>query len=269
MNTTRTLFTLLRSIWLSAAIAALALPSAQAQSAGSPSLPPALQAAVMSGNPQAVQQAINTLSGGNPTRAAALAEQTIQAAERMLATNPNGAVQVASAAVATVRSTAVQSTAPAATAAVLTTAARIFIAPPAYQVAPAAVLQLATATLDAARALNNPMLTANLAAQSVSLAERALATNPAAAVGLAAAAVTAMQNPPVQNAAPQQALQVTTTAARIAAAPEAQRAAPQAATQLSQILTPTPATRAPSQPVTTPTTPVTPIDPAINVSPSS
>ena len=51
-------------------------------------LPPALRAAVQAGNPQAIQQAINTLSGGNPAQAAALASQVAAAAEQMVSTNP-------------------------------------------------------------------------------------------------------------------------------------------------------------------------------------
>jgi hypothetical protein len=62
-------------------------------------LPPALRAAVQSGNTSAVTQAINTLSGGNPTQAAALAAQVAAAAEAMMATNPQAALNAASAAV--------------------------------------------------------------------------------------------------------------------------------------------------------------------------
>ena len=98
---------------------------AQAQQSGIVSLPPALRAAVMSGNAQAVSQAINTLSGGNPQRAADLANLVVTAAEQMLSVNPQAAMAAAGAAVETVRNTTVQTSGPTQTQSVLTTAARV------------------------------------------------------------------------------------------------------------------------------------------------
>jgi hypothetical protein len=65
--------TMSRAFSVIALILSLTL-SAHAQAANSlASLPPALRAAVQSGNAQAITQAINTLSGGNPQRSATLA----------------------------------------------------------------------------------------------------------------------------------------------------------------------------------------------------
>ncbi|HEY1110854.1 MAG TPA: hypothetical protein VGE76_19530 [Opitutaceae bacterium] len=105
-------------------------------------LPPALQAAVNSGNANSITQAINALSGGNPARRAQLAQQVVEAAERMLNANPRGAVVAAEAAVAAIGSATVQNSAPALANQVATTAARIFVSPAAQRVggiSPAAV----------------------------------------------------------------------------------------------------------------------------------
>ncbi|HRQ82855.1 MAG TPA: hypothetical protein PKZ97_17220, partial [Azospirillaceae bacterium] len=101
------------------------------QGAAIQALPPALRAAVLAGNSAQVQQAIQTLSGGNITTAAGLAAQVIAAAEQILTTSPEAAVRVAVAAVETVRPANVQQGAPQASEQVVATAARIFISPPA------------------------------------------------------------------------------------------------------------------------------------------
>jgi len=64
----------------------------QAQLRGQPAgnLPPALAAAVLSGNPNAVAQAIRVLSGGNPAQAANLAAAVIAFVEKQQPANPGG-----------------------------------------------------------------------------------------------------------------------------------------------------------------------------------
>lgn len=71
-------------------------------------LPPALRAAIESGNANAVGQAIATLSGGNPDTAAALGESLARAADELSATDPNAAATI-QAAVAISGSSALQS----------------------------------------------------------------------------------------------------------------------------------------------------------------
>ncbi|MBP2316406.1 hypothetical protein [Azospirillum soli] len=110
-------------------------------------LPPALQAAVNSGNADQVSRAIATLSAGNPQQAATLATQVVTVAERMLNSNPQAAIQAAAAAVETIRSTTVQTSAPTQALEVVTTAARIIVNPDAQRVAPLAVAGMATAVV--------------------------------------------------------------------------------------------------------------------------
>ncbi|MFD2264725.1 hypothetical protein ACFSM5_17605 [Lacibacterium aquatile] len=116
-------------------------------------LPPALQASVQSGNAQAIQQAIMTLSAGNPTQAANLAAAVVARAEQLLATNPQAAVAAAGAALDVVAALPVQTAGPQATLTTVTTAARIFAAPQAQQVAPQEVAQN---TVKATQIVANP-----------------------------------------------------------------------------------------------------------------
>lgn len=204
------------------------------------SLPPALQAAILSGNPAAVQRAITTLSGGNPQRAGALAEGAINAAEKMMATDPQAAVQVATAAVQLVRENAVQQGAPTQTQAVVTTAARILVRPEAARIAPDQVAGMASAMMTVANAGGNPAHSAAIAQAVIGAAEKMVATNPQAAVGLASSAMQAVRQNSVLQTSPAAALDVATSAARIMVQPEAQAAAPQAvaaiATAASQVV---------------------------------
>ncbi len=108
----------------------------QQQLAQATALPPALQAAINSGNANAVTQAITVLSAGNPQRAALLAQQAVAAAERLLPVNPNAAVAVAGATLQIVNQLQVQNAAPPQVLQTLTTAARIFVSPAAQAVAP-------------------------------------------------------------------------------------------------------------------------------------
>lgn len=124
-----------------------------AQASTQAALPPALQAAVNSGNAQAIQQAIQVLSGGNPQRAAVLAQQVVTRAEQILATNPQAAVNAAAAALQVVANLPVQTTAPSETLQTTVIAARIFVNPTAQRIAPETV---ANGAASAARIVSNP-----------------------------------------------------------------------------------------------------------------
>lgn len=190
-------------------------------------LPPALRAAVLAGNPQQITQAINALSGGNPQQAATLASSVVAAAEQLVTTNPQAAIQAAGAAVETVRAGAVQTSSPQQTESVLTTAARIFVSPPVQQAVPLLAANVATATMSAASTINNPSVAAGVSVQAVALAEGILVTSPAAAVQLAGAAVQSVQTQQMQAGAPGQTMSVVSGASRVSVSPEAQRVAPQ------------------------------------------
>ncbi|GFZ92313.1 hypothetical protein GCM10011497_22870 [Elstera cyanobacteriorum] len=124
-----------------------------AQASTQAALPPALQAAVNSGNAQQIQQAVQVLSGGNPQRAAVLAQQVVTRAEQILATNPQAAVNAAAAALQVVANLPVQTTAPSETLQTTVIAARIFVNPTAQRVAPETV---ANGAASAARIVTNP-----------------------------------------------------------------------------------------------------------------
>lgn len=124
-----------------------------AQASTQAALPPALQAAVNGGNAQQIQQAIQVLSGGNPQRAAVLAQQVVTRAEQILATNPQAAVNAAAAALQVVANLPVQTTAPSETLQTTVIAARIFVNPAAQRVAPETV---ANGAASAARIVSNP-----------------------------------------------------------------------------------------------------------------
>lgn len=206
---------------------AMAQAQQATQAAGLNSLPPALRAAVTSGNGSVVTQVINTLSGGSPQRAAQLADQVIRVAEQMLSTNPQAAIAVAGAAVETVRNAPVQTSSPQQTQSVVTIAARIFVSPPAIQVAPIQAAALATNTLQVAITTNNSVLVASVAQSAVSTAEQIVQNDPAAAVQLASQSVQAVGQTQVTQAAPQQTMDVATAAARIIVQPAVQQASPQ------------------------------------------
>jgi hypothetical protein len=128
----------LSTLITAAALAVAAIPAAvqaqqPTQSPGMSALPPALRAAVQSGNAQVIQQAITALAAGNPTQAASLAASVARAAEALLATNPAAAAAAASAALNVVKSSAVQSANPAQTQEVLLVVARISASPIAQQ----------------------------------------------------------------------------------------------------------------------------------------
>ncbi|CAA7615409.1 conserved exported hypothetical protein [Candidatus Terasakiella magnetica] len=194
-------------------------------------LPPALQAAVNAGNPQAIRQAIATLSGGNPARALGLAEGVVHAAERLLTANPQVAVQLAAVALETARVSATANAA--ASQEVISAVARVIVSPASQRVAPDATAALATNVVQAASASNSSALVASVSVAAVSLAEKMLASNPSAAVALAGATVAAVKTQAVLTSAPGQSLDVISTAARIIVTPEAQRVSPAACAQAS------------------------------------
>lgn len=234
-------FSLLASA-IACTLGLIAIPvQAEGQQQGNPTaaLPPALRAAVMSGNASAVSQAIAVLSGGDPARAAALASSVIAAAERMLETNPQSAVAIAGAAVATVKNTQVQAGASAQTETVLITAARIFINPAAQQAAPQQAAELASSTMAAASTTNNAALILTIANQTVTAAERISSTNPATAVQLAATATQAVksQSDTAISSNSSTVLQFATTVGRIIAASGSQQANPTAVANMAIALT--------------------------------
>jgi hypothetical protein len=207
----------------------------------STTLPPALRAAVQSGNADAVSQAIATLSGGNSVQSAQLAAAVVHAAEQMLSINPKAAIAVGTAALKSVTSLQVQNAAPTQTQDVITTAARLFTSPAALQTVPEQSAALATAALNAVKASGNNTLIATIAQQAVSTAEKILNANPSAAVQLAGAAVQSVKFQPVESAAPAKVLDVATIAARVIISPQAilnnAQAVGQIATDVTSLVT--------------------------------
>ncbi|WP_298373276.1 hypothetical protein [Azospirillum sp.] len=207
-------------------VAAQTPPGTNAAADITAGLPPALRAAVLAGNTQAVSQAIATLSVGNPAQAAGLADQVVRAAERLFPANPKGAILIAQAAVGAVRNNPVQQAAPQQTESVITIAARLFINPIAARIAPDETGQLVVATINAAATTNNSSLSATTAAQGVGVAEKMLSSNAASAIQIAGAAMQSVKQTSVMSGSPQQSLQVASAVARISVAPEAQTVAP-------------------------------------------
>jgi hypothetical protein len=92
-------------------------------------LPPALRAALLSGNPAQIEQAITTLSGGNPAQAATLAGLVARAASFVAQTNPRAAAAGAQASAAVANRPAVIAANPAAAAQIAISATRIALLP--------------------------------------------------------------------------------------------------------------------------------------------
>ncbi|MFV3130369.1 hypothetical protein [Niveispirillum sp. KHB5.9] len=139
-------------------------------------LPVQLRSAVQTGNGGRVQELIQTLSGGNTQRAAALE---------------------------IVRSTPVQTSAPTQTETVVTTAARIFVNPIAIQTAQTQVAGYASTAVQVAQATGNP----TVATQAVSVAEQIVSVNPAPAASVATTVTQVVSNPVVYQTAPATAVQ--------------------------------------------------------------
>ncbi|WP_413207312.1 hypothetical protein [Rhodospirillum sp. A1_3_36] len=124
-------------------------PEAQAQVGQAAQLPPALRAAVQTGNANAVQQAISVLSGGDPAQSNALSQQVAGVARQMVAINPAAAMAAAQGAMASVNVRQGTSNAMGA----LTLIAAVVSSPQVQQVDPAGVTQLST---QVATAVTNP-----------------------------------------------------------------------------------------------------------------
>ncbi|GGC11988.1 hypothetical protein GCM10011352_43060 [Marinobacterium zhoushanense] len=187
------------------------------QSAGT-NLPPALQAAVMTGNPNAISQAISALSGGNPLRAASLAHAVTTAAEQMVATNPQAAISAVQAAVAVVNSQPVLSSAPQDALLVAVSASRIIVNPAVQQAAPQSVGTLAV------------QLSQLAATPSVYQA------NPNAAISIMANAYAAVSSPTVAAASTGAAQQVVSVLTTASTDPVLVAVSPSVAAQINTIL---------------------------------
>jgi dihydroxyacetone kinase-like predicted kinase len=181
-------------------------------------VPPALRAAILSGNSNAIIAAINTLSAGNPTLAANLAAQTASFAESMIATNPQAAVSAAQAAVNIVSNGSVQNSAPAAANNVAAIAARIVVNPAAILVAPQ---QAAAVAVQAVQVATVPVV---------------YQANPAASVQVATNSYTTVNNPAVMAASPTAAQQVTSTINQASSNPNLSGSNPSNASQMNSIL---------------------------------
>lgn len=124
-----------------AGLVAMTLGGPTVSLAQTAALPPALQAAFDSGNGQALQSAIASLSAGDPAKSAALAQEIIVAAEKLLKIDPQRAVNIATTAVNVINSASVQQSAPQQSQSVITIAARIFISPEAASLVRSVLVQ--------------------------------------------------------------------------------------------------------------------------------
>lgn len=208
-------------LFLSLAVLSVSLVEpavAQQAPQGVAALPPALRAAILAGNSAQVAQVIQTLSGGNPQRAAQLASSAIAEAEKLLATNPQAAIAVAGAAVQTVRNAPVQQSAPQDSLNVATIAARIMVQPSVQQVAPDQVANLAAA------------------ATSVATSPVVYAASPAAAIQIMANAYAAVTAAPVAAAVPGASATVATTLRQASVVTQLNTVNPTNAASIDQIL---------------------------------
>ncbi|MBI5110164.1 MAG: hypothetical protein HZA62_15625 [Rhodocyclales bacterium] len=186
----------IRSLITAGLIALTAVPlissaqQAAATQADVTALPPALRAALLSGNAAAIEAAITTLSGGDAQRAGQLAGLVARAASFVAQTNPAAAAAGAQAAVAVANRPAVIAANPAASAQTAQQAMQVASLPAVMAAAPAAV---ATVTQSAMQVI---------AAPSVQAAAPTLAAQ------VAASATIVSQNPAVQAASPGLAAQV-------------------------------------------------------------
>jgi len=118
-------------------------------------LPPALQAALLSGNVAAIEQAINVLSGGNPQRQAQLAQQVANAAERLVATNPGVAAAGALAAARVANQPAVIAASPVVAARIAQQSSQVASSPAVMAAAPTVAAQTVQS---AALLVSNPQV---------------------------------------------------------------------------------------------------------------
>jgi len=207
------------------ALAIIAMPVTQAQPANRPAaaLPPALQAAVLSGNADAIERVINTLAAGNPTQIANLANQVAGAGAVLLRTNPQASIAIAAAAAAAavnaVKQPAVIAAAPTSVLTVVTTAARIMSNPAVIRTAPAQAGNLATTVASLA---TNPAI---------------FQASPTTALAVLGTAYQTATNRTVQASAPAAATSVTQTLTQASTNPALATAFAGSATIISAILT--------------------------------
>lgn len=143
-------------------------------------MPPALQAAIISGNGAAVAQAITTLSAGDTARTAELVRAALAAAEQLVESNPQAAIAVATSAMNVINNP-------------------VFITAAANDSAIAG--SLLSSSVSAARIASNPAI---------------LSINPTLALQVASSASTVASIPAVANTNPQQAVTVVATARAVA-----------------------------------------------------
>lgn len=142
-------------------------------------LPPALQAAVNSGNANQITQVINTLAGGNNAQRANLAQQVAAAAERLASVNPQAAAAAIESALGVFSTTAMQNAAPGAANAVAAAAARLAASPGVQQTGLSAGIAASAGTILS----NQAVVNANQPAASQAIAALAAINNVAAAGG--------------------------------------------------------------------------------------
>lgn len=107
-------------------------------------LPPALKAALYSGNAAAIKAALSTLSGGDAKKLATLTGQVATEAEKLLRTNPQAALNGLSAVLDIVNTSAFKTANPQAAAQAAAAAGRIIVSPAAQQQASLQVAGLIT-----------------------------------------------------------------------------------------------------------------------------
>lgn len=165
-------------------------PGAAATQADMNALPPALRAALLSGNAAAIEQAINVLSAGNAARAGTLAGLVSRAASFIAATNPVAAAAGARASVAVANRPAVIAANPAASAQTAQQAMQIASSPAVIAAAPALAAQITASS--------------NLIASNPTV----VAAAPTLAAAVQATVQQVASNPVIVAAAPQLAQQI-------------------------------------------------------------
>lgn len=198
--------------------------SSQAQQAGAQTgaqaaMPPALTAAIASGNPDAVTRAINTLAAGNPTRLAQLAQQAINAAERTLGVNPVAAANIASAATKIFNQPSVIQAAPQQSLNAVVSASRIAINPAVQKAAPAVSAAISTNVIQTATA------------------PAVYAVSPTAALQAMSDNYNSVSSPVIANAAPNALKAVTQALANAAVDPKLAALLQQSGAVITAILT--------------------------------
>jgi hypothetical protein len=169
-------------------LSGFSMPTAHA--AATVNLPPALQAAINSGDPNAISRTIATLSAGNPVRAIGLIDQTLYAAEGMLTTSPALGIKATLAAAQGAEQPSVCAANAAQCFEVVTTIARIANNMTVRRVDPANSIAIAKINLDIAAHTQNASLIGVVATEALNLAEALLSIVPASAVGLSLDALT-------------------------------------------------------------------------------